>query len=573
MKKKVLASVLVLAMVLSLAACGSSESSETTSEEATTEGEGEASPDGDEDSAASGDAISESLKDKSNIDNSVIRDSIIVAWDSSSAIDPWGTDNGTPGNYECYEMLYETSADGEFYALLADDSRGEFGGYDHEDGSSEYLVYIHDNIYDHEGMHITAEDIAYSYNYQYENATTAGWDEYISGVGDDWVKADDETTVHFTFSKEMDALGLWEEFLSRCFIVSKDCTKNLTNECCGTGPYKFVSYTSGSTLVFERNEDYWQGFENARQEQQANVQQITYQYSDEGSSRETGLESGALDMSYQMPENNIAPFEEGGAYSDQFKVFTYAQKFCYYLAANVHDESQCSDLNLRLAIFNAIDQDGLIQALGGSFNRSYAFASDYYSDYSFVDWASLDNYNTKAAVDATVVQDYLDQSSYDGSELTLLCKSDQNDVTTVIAAQCANLGINVALKGLDDASFNNTMTDPAAYDLVFDMMAGDYNVQVWDHCFNWDSNNSNGKGTVFGNDDQEWKDQLALVNSPDGHTPEEMQKWWEYAVDNAQIMGLFTGNNWDIVPSDCVYVMQGDKLTLLPGGCCFDGSK
>ncbi len=578
MKKKVLALFLVLAMVMSLAACGSSDSSSSSestesSEEGEASGEGEASPDGDEETAAAEDTISQSLKDTANIDNSVTRDSLIVAWNSNTKIDPWGTDNATPGNYEVYEMLYETSSDGEFYALLADDSRGEYGGYDHEDGSNEYKVYIHDNIYDHEGEHITASDVAYSYKYQYDNATTSGWDEYISGAGDDWVTAEDDTTVVFKFSEEMNALGRWTEFLSRCFIVSENCTKNLNSEMCGTGPYKFKSYTSGSTIVIEKNDDYWQGFENARQEQQANVQEITYQFSDEGSSRETGLQSGALDMSFEQPSNNLAPFQEGGAYSDQYKVFTYAQKFCYYLCANVHEESQCSDLNLRLAIFNAIDQNGVIAALGNIYNRSYAFVSDYYSDYNFVDWSSLDNYNTKAAVDESVVKDYLDQSSYDGSTITILCQSSQNDATTVIAAQLAAVGINASVSGLDEASFNSSMTDPNTYDLVFGMMAGDYNVQVWDHCFNWDSNNADGTATVFGNDDQEWKDMLTECNTEEGHTPENMEKWWDYCVENAQAMGIYTGNDWDIVPADCVYVCQGDKLTLLPGACCFDGSK
>ncbi|MCD7765015.1 MAG: hypothetical protein LUH53_00635, partial [Lachnospiraceae bacterium] len=45
---------------------------------------------------------------------------------------------------------------------------------------------------------------------------------------------------------------------------------------------------------------------------------------------------------------------------------SYVQKFVYGLCLNCSDDSVTSDVNLRLAILNAIDQDGLITALGGT---------------------------------------------------------------------------------------------------------------------------------------------------------------------------------------------------------------
>lgn len=245
MKKKLLSFILAFTMVVSLTACGSSSSSSSGSE--STESASAESDSGD--SGISGD---DSLHDTSNIDNSVTRSSISIAWNTATSIEPWGTNSNPALCYEVYEMLFETSADGEFFALLADESKGEYGGYDHEDGSTTYTVYIYDYIYDHEGNHITAEDVAWSYMYQYENATTANWETLVN------VEAVDDTTVLFTFTEELTALGALENFFSRCFIVSEDCTANLANEMCGTGPYKFVSYTSGSTLVIETNDDYWQ---------------------------------------------------------------------------------------------------------------------------------------------------------------------------------------------------------------------------------------------------------------------------------------------------------------------------
>ncbi|MCD8368643.1 MAG: ABC transporter substrate-binding protein, partial [Clostridiales bacterium] len=526
--KKVLALTLALAMAFSLVACGSSSSSSSGTEDSTsssgassasegdsTEAEGSGSSTEAEDGAesTSSDGTDDSLHDTANIDNSVTRSSITVAWTSATSIDPWGTDNSTAGNYEVYEMLFETSADGEFYALLADASRGEYGGYDHEEGSTTYTVYIYDYIYDHEGNHITASDVAYSYMYQYENATTSNWQTLVS------VEAVDDTTVLFTFTEELTALGALENFLTRCFIVSENCTANLTNSMCGTGPYKFVSYTSGSTLVIEKNDDYWQTDESLRrQESQANVQTITYQFVDEGSSRETGLQSGALDMVFEMEQENLDGFLEGSEYGDQYSVYAYAQKFVYYLAPNCSEDMPTSDINLRLAIFNAIDVDGIITALGGGYNRLYGLAGDYYSDYDYVDWASVEGYNTNSGANTEAAAEYLAQSSYNGETLTIICRSTYNDVATIIAAQLAAVGINAEVKGLDKATFTTTQADASAWDLSLTYMAGDYNVSVWSHGFDYNSNGADGSSTAYFSVNDEWQALLELCNTVEGHT-------------------------------------------------------
>ncbi len=574
--KKVLALILALAMAFSMVACGGSSDSGTSgsgdsgsssSDGASSDAEGSSAESEDGTESTSSDGTTDSLHDTANIDNTITRSSVTVGWDSATSIDPWGTDNNSPGNYEVYEMLFETSADGEFYALLADASRGEYGGYDHEEGATTYTVYIYDYIYDHEGNHITASDIAYSYMYQYENATTSNWQTLVS------VEAVDDTTVLFTFTEELTALGALENFLSRCFIVSENCSANLSNEMCGTGPYKFVSYTSGSTLVLERNDDYWQTDESLRrQESQANVQTITYQFVDEGSSRETGLKSGALDAVYDMSLDNIDPFLEGAEYGDQYSVYSYAQKFIYFLAPNCSDDSLCGDVNLRLAIFNAINQDGLITALGGGYTRLYSFATDYYSDFSYVDWSSLDNYNTNDGADTEAAAEYLAQSSYNGETLTILCLNTFNDVATVIAAQLTAVGINAQVKGLDQASLNSTQADSSAWDLVLGMMAGDYNVNAWSHGFDYNSNGGSGSATGYFTVDDEWQALLELCNTVDGHTSENMEAWWQMAVDNGYVMGLYTGNSYNVVPEDCTYVCLSDRLHLLVGACCYDGS-
>lgn len=557
MNKKILAAFLAAALALNMAACGSTQST------AQSGSQGASSEAGTPAIQASVD-----LDDEANIDNTVERDSITIAWQAATTLAPWGTNNDTPGNYEVYEMLYECTATGERYGVLADESKGSFEpGCDHEEGTGVYTVYIYDYIKDHAGRSVTASDVAFSYNHQFTAETTSGWDDFVEAV------ALDDTTVQFTFTQEQNNLGWFDNFFCRCFIVNEESynesASGLAADMCGTGPYKFVSYTSGSSLTIEKNEDYWQTDESLRhQEQQANVGTITFSFISENAQRENGVVTGSLDMVQDMAYENATEFMEGGQHAGMAQVYTYSQKFIYYLDPNCSEESPCSDVNLRKAIFYAIDQDGIIAALGGAYSRLYAYANDYYSDYSLVDWAGIDTYNSKTSVDPEVVQQYLDASSYNGEKLTLLIVSNYADTGTIIAAQLAAYGINVELLQVDNATANSTQADPTAWDLYFNMMAGDYNVQAWLHDFAY-ANTADGTHTANFVADDEWNDLLNLCNTEDGHTAENMQAWWEMAAENAYCMGIYAGNSYHIAPNDCVYVRLGDKLRYLPGACCY----
>lgn len=565
MKKKVISVILAVSMVASMTACGSASGSSGGG--ATNDTTSQTEAPGEEKADAAVVENSASLTDKANIDNTVERDSITIGWQDATTLAPWGTNNDTPGNYEVYEMLYECTSNGERYGVLADESKGDFEpGCDHEDGTGIYTVYIYDYIVDHAGKPITASDVAFSYNYQFNNETTSGWDDFVEAT------AVDDYTVQFEFSKEQSNLGWFDNFFCRCFIVNEDSynasASKLANDMCGSGPYKFVSYTSGSNLVLEKNENYWQKDELRHQEQQANVKNLTFQFVSENVQRVNGVATGSLDMVQDMAFESITDFVEGGQYADKANVQAYSQKFIYYLDPNCSEDSPMHDENLRKAVFSAIDQDGLITALGGAYSRLYAYSNDYYSDYDMVDWAGLDNYNSKTSVNADTVKQYLEASEYNGETMTLMVMSTFADTATIIAAQLAAYGINVELLQVDNATANATQADSTAWDMTFGMMAGDYNVQAWLHDFSYNNTPTGDRTSTFIVDD-EWNDLLNLCNTEDGHTTENMQAWWKMATDHAYTMGIYAGNNYNIVPENCIYVCQGDKLRFLPGACCF----
>ena len=556
--KKLLALLLALAMVFALAAC--SDNADNTPNPGTSSSSG-----------LDNQQSQTELENTDNIDNTYVKDEMVLAWASATSLTPWGTRNNTPGNYEVYEMLYECDAKGEMYPLLADATYdGSYmPGCDHEDGSGVYTVKIYDYIKDHAGNPVTASDVAYSFMYQYENESTSGWDELIN------VEALDDTTVQFTFSNDQNDVGQLMNIFCRCFIVTEAAHKasasQLATDMCGTGPYKFVDYVSGSSVTLVKNEDYWQTNEELRrQEQQANVQKIVYQFIDETAQRVIALKTGTVDFVHEMSADGCADFLDGGEYADQYNVYSYQAKFVNYLDPNCSEDSIMNDINMRLAVFNAIDQDGLITALGGTSSRLYSYATSYYTDYDWVDWESKDNYNTRTGVDSAAVKSYLDAAGYNNETLILVTTNNGNmgDVAAIIAAQLMAQGISVETKVLDNSSANALIAESDGWDLSLGMMAGDQNVTVWLHDFSW-GNTSDGNRSINFVSDQEWEDLLNLCCTEAGHTPENMEKWWDHAVENAYTMGLFTSNVYEVLPEDMTYYVLGDKLMPLTGASTY----
>lgn len=554
--KKLIALLLALVMVFSLAACGAGSAEQKAPESQPVVGEKE-------------DSAQKELENKENIDNTVVRESVAIAYQSVTSLAPWGTNNNVPGNYEAYEMLYECDANG-LYPVLADGSyAGNYmPGADHEAGTGVYTIKIHDGIYDHKGRHVTASDVAYSYMYQYQNETTSGWQDLIS------VEAADDTTVVFTFAKEQNGVGQMLNILARCFIVDeeshKESASGLATEMCGTGPYMQKEYVSGSQLTLVKNEDYWQvkaGL-TPRQEQQANVNTIVYKFIDEAAQRVVALKTGEVDYVNDMKADGLADFVDGGAFADKFNVYSYTAKFVYYLVPNCSADSVCGDLNMRLAVLNAIDQDGLITALGGTNQRINGYVS-YYSgfyDAPWVDYTTKPTYNNRTGVDMDAVKGYLDTAGYKGETINLLTTAG-NTAAEIVAAQLNAAGINCELKALDMSSYRAAMADSKAWDLDMGMMAGSEMATVWLHQYSYA--NADGTRTTNFIVDQEWEDLLNLIQTEEGHTAENMQKWWDHCAENGYGMGLYNGTMYDVVPADMTYVCQGDKQVPLPGACTY----
>lgn len=502
-------------------------------------------------------------------DQGVQHDEIVLSSQTASSLEPWNT-RLMGGNfiYQVYEMLFEVDGFGrEMYPVLADGDKGEFGGYDHEEGTSDYTVYICDNIYDSAGNHITADDVIYSFQQTYASGMTSGWDAY----SDDCMEKIDDYTVTFHFSRELNKVGELLNIFARCFIASEAAAEasptGFTSDACGTGPYELTDYQSGASATITKRDDYWQtDTSKIHQMNRANVDTITYRMIDDSTQYVVGLETGDLDIVEGLDTLGTTDFADGGSYSDQYNVFTYFDNGVKYLLPNCSDSSILSDVNMRLAVFYAIDNTVICSALGeGVAEPCHAIGNELFSDYDTA-WDTADNYENTCDIELS--KEYQEKAGYDGEPLQLICMSAYSTMATVIQGMLQNAGINCEISNYEYGTLMTMLSEPDDWDLFIDHVAADdYIVNLWSHAFD-NTNTDNGMTTGFVDDDT-WQELLDTAKIEDTHTTENVDAWWDYCVENAYAYGICTYYKYVVYPSYVKSLAFNDKTMLIPGGCTY----
>jgi peptide/nickel transport system substrate-binding protein len=161
---------------------------------------------------------------------------------------------GTINNGKIYETLIERNNETlELEPLLAE-------SWQISENKLTYTFKIREGIKWHDGSPFTSEDIVFSYKtIMNPKVDSPQLRSYYQEIED--VKAIDEHTVEFTYARPY-FLAL--EFCGGMPIVPKhifdkgDFNSNPAGrDPVGTGPYKFVKWTTGREIVLEKNPDYW----------------------------------------------------------------------------------------------------------------------------------------------------------------------------------------------------------------------------------------------------------------------------------------------------------------------------
>ena len=464
----------------------------------------------------------------------------------------------SPSRGDIFQQVFEPLFDfekGDYLPLLAK-------SYKVID-DTHWQVPIYDYIYDSAGNHITADDVVFSYNYAVESKTVVKYFLFKS------VKKVDNYTVEFEWTGPVNVVGGLEHPWCRTMIFSEKAFKasNFATNPVGTGTYVVKEFVSGSKIVLEANDKYWQtDASKINYRHQRNVQTIEYLVIPESAQQVLALQSGTIDFSPAVPAASLADFQDGGKYGQQYDVYSKIERNQYILSANSSENSAFSDINLRLAAFYAIDNEAVAKIALGAIEPAKALGSPGNDDY-LPAWEQQKTYvNT---FDPAKAKEYLAKASYKGQSLVFLTTTQElyKNMATAIQSFLANVGINVELKLVDPASTGNLLTDPKSFDLYLHMIGGGFQVGSWNRVLN-NNEFKNGMSIGFIHDETMQK-LFETANTAAGHTAENMTKVHDHIIQNAYHKWIGYGKSSAVYTNKIADLVYREGNTVLPGSCTY----
>ena len=345
--KKLIALLLALVMVLSLAACGASEApvatdAPKTDDGATTVVETPAGPS----------SIAVCLSSEPDtIDpalNSAVDGATLVSH-LFSGLAKWGQDeNGA-------------------LVLVADAAVELPEGVVNEDGTVTYTYTLKDGLKWSDGQDLTAGDFVFAWKRAASEELAADYGymfEIVKGYPNDLaVEATDDKTIVVTLNN---AVAYWNELLAfpTYFPVREDvvadeawATEAATYIC--NGPYTISNWEHNSVIVLSKNENYHDA-------DSILMEEIQFYLSDDANNMLTNFKNGSWLLIDDVPTNEIASLKVD--YPEEFVVA--GQIGTYYVCWNVNEEILPAELGLTGAEAEAAKAE-IRNAIGLLYDRNY----------------------------------------------------------------------------------------------------------------------------------------------------------------------------------------------------------
>ncbi len=432
--------------------------------------------------------------------------------------------------------------------------------------STTYDIEIFDYVYDTDGNHITADDVVFSYETCIASGSTSNT-KYIESI---------EKTGDYTVRLKLDrpAVTLFERIMQSIYIVSRKAYEESPDHMATmpvmTGPYKVAEWISGSSIVLEKNENYWQKPELAAEDinQAANVDRIEFSVIKEASQLAIALETGTIDMVYNLDATEAERFMDGGESSDGFNVFTSVNNLTQTMFLNVSEYSKFyNNLPLRQAVLYAFDNQGIVDGASGGYGVTCkTFGSDLLPDFQ-EKWKEEDyyEYNPEKA------KELLKEAGYKEGELTLRIvtnnSSMRNKIAQILQAYLLQVGINSEILPYEDTLFNTYKNDPTQWDILLDNCGtSDQLMGMWRGKMD---NSCNSSGTANMAMDDELQELLKKAENPESNSPETVDALHQYMKDNAYVYGIYNNLSFTICRDVVTDVAMNSTPWLMPSGCSY----
>ena len=297
---------------------------------------------------------------------------------------------------------------------------------------------IRQGIKFHDGSDLTAEDVKFSLDRARNSAAVS----YVLNFIEDVTVDDDYTvTVKTTapYAPTLHNLAIPFAAIVPKAVVEADENAFLQHPI-GSGPYMFVEWKQGDHITLKAFDDYYAG--------KPATENLVMKVIPETSQRSIALETGEIDLAYDLAVNDISKVNE----NDKLTVYEVPSLSCWYISLNMNKKPFDNPL-VREALSMAIDRQTLIDTInaGSGQPADAIIAPAVFGYYS----TGVPEYNPEKA------KQLLAEAGYpDGFSTTLWVNDNQSriEICQAIQAMLLEIGVQCQVEVLEFGSYISKTT-------------------------------------------------------------------------------------------------------------------
>jgi peptide/nickel transport system substrate-binding protein len=230
--------------------------------------------------------------------------------------------------------------------------------WDIEDEGATYVFHLRDDVVWHDGEPFTSADVKFSFDEvltEFHARTAASL-----GAANPEIETPDDHTVIFRFEEPyaplLQQLDVTEApIIARHIYEGTDFQENPANmEPVGTGPFRFVSYSPDSEIVFERNPDYFR-------DDLPHFDQVVLRIMPDSGSQVIALEGGEVDWLWGVPGPDLERLAADGNVEFLETNINPGGANCIMTVSLNLELPMWQDVNVRRAIAHALDRDQFLE--------------------------------------------------------------------------------------------------------------------------------------------------------------------------------------------------------------------
>lgn len=255
-------------------------------------------------------------------------------------------------------------------------------------------------------------------------------------------------------------------------IVCPKCSEQYgddfgVTEVCGTGPFKFESWTPGSRLTVVKNEEYMWGPSCRSNIGPAYLDEIVWRIVPEEATRLIELESGNIDLARDITPESLVELVEAEGVEPLLYAPLNNWWYCFRIEEGTERTPFTKDINIRKAVDYAIDKQGIINSFmpGAILADSWLHPSVWGYDPKIGEYVRP--YDPEKAREILEGAGWIDTNGdgirdKDGKELILKCmtlsRTTWQNICIKTQYDLSQVGIKMEIEIYDSASFFSLAT-------------------------------------------------------------------------------------------------------------------